>query len=288
MTVFQLFVGIVILFLGIFKPLLYKPVAEKYLPKFSPIFVSFWMVAGIIMTFPFVCNKFGFSIDVMKNNVFAFGAAILKGWFVWGAVWSFQIINKKSTSTSVFFPFISLSFASLIMNLFFDENLKLIHLMSIVLLGILGGGFYFCGDAKRMNAIEKRMFVIAILFAGGCSVTDHVGIKGIGWYPYLVVSNVAMFLWVLIKGCSFECIKNIFTEKQIVIAGIFTICYEVIILASMIAVMPVSFVSFFMRLSAPIVMIFSAITFKEQTITNQLVFGCLAILFALPMMFVAR
>ena len=97
MTIFQFFVGMVILFLGIFKPLLYKPVAEKYLPKFSSVFVSFWMIAGILVTFPFMFKEFCFSVDVMKSNMFALGAAILKGWFVWGAVWSFQIINKKST-----------------------------------------------------------------------------------------------------------------------------------------------------------------------------------------------
>lgn len=70
MSVFQLFVGIVILFLGIFKPLLYKPVAEKYLPKFSPIFVSFFMrlSAPIVMIFSAIKFK-----EQTITNQFVFG-----------------------------------------------------------------------------------------------------------------------------------------------------------------------------------------------------------------------
>ena len=82
--------------------------------------------------------------------------------------------------------------------------------------------------------------------------------------------------------------NGIFCKKEVVVAGVFTVCYEILVLASMVAIMPVSFVSFFMRLSAPLVMVFSAIKFREQSVKNQLIFGCLALILALPMMFVAR
>ena len=288
MTVFQFMIGILILSLGVLKPLLFKPVAEKYVPNFSSLFVGVWIVVAIIFSIPFMYEVFLNSISLMKLNPWSLLAAVLKGGFVWGAVWSMQIINKKSTSSSVFFPFISLSLASITMNLFLDEGLKPIHLMSIVLLGVLGGFYCFLGDARRMSISEKRMFFIAVIFAGGCSVMDHIGISGIGWYPYLVISNITMLLFVIKKGVSKVDFKNIFTQKEVVVAGIFNVCYETLILASMVAIMPVSFVSFFMRLSAPLVMVWSAVKFKEQTIKNQLAFGCLALILALPMMFVAK
>ena len=285
---FQVIVGIFILGFGALKPLLFKPVAEKYDPNISSLFVSVWIIVAIVVSLPIMFVNFENFVEVVRKNPYSLLAAIMKGGVVWGAVWSFQIINKKSTSSSVFFPFISLGLASLVMNLFFDEGLKVVHLMSIALLGILGGIFYFLGDAKRMNHSEKRMFFIAVLFAAGCSVFDHIGIKGMGWYPYLVISNVVMFLFVLKKGIVVDDVKKVFTQKEIVAAGVFNVCYEVLILACMVAIMPVSFVSFFMRLSAPLVMVLSAIKFKEQTIKNQLIFGCLAILLALPIMFIPR
>ncbi len=288
MTLFQLMIGILILVFGVLKPLLFKPVAEKYVPNFSSFFVVAWIIIAIVVTFPFMYKMLFLSFDLMVLNPWSVFAAVLKGGFVWGAVWSMQIINKKSTSSSVFFPFISLSLASLIMNLFLNEGLKIVHLVCIVLLGILGGLFCFFGDARRMSVTEKRMFFIAVIFASGCSVMDHIGITGIGWYPYLIISNVVMLLFVLKKGISKTDLKNIFTQKEVVIAGVFNVCYEVLILACMVAVMPVSFVSFFMRLSAPLVMVWSAVKFKEQSIKNQLAFGCLAILLALPMMFIPK
>jgi hypothetical protein len=281
-------IGIIILSLGVLKPLLFKPVAEKYVPNFSSFFVVAWIIVAIVVTFPFMYRVFYQSLDLIVLNPWSVFAAVLKGGFVWGAVWSMQIINKKSTSSSVFFPFVSLSLASIIMNLFLDEGLKPIHLISIILLGILGGIYCFFGDARRMSISEKRMFFIAVIFAGGCSVMDHIGISGIGWYPYLVISNIIMLLFVIKKGVSKVDFKNIFTQKEVVVAGIFNVCYEILILASMVAIMPVSFVSFFMRLSAPLVMVWSAVKFKEQTVKNQLAFGCLALILALPMMFVAK
>ena len=288
MSLFQFVVGLLILIFGSIKPILFKPVAEKYAPNFSSLFVGTWIIGAIVITFPFMRENLYDSFELMKLNPYSVLAAILKGGFVWGAVWSMQIINKKSTSSSVFFPFISLSLASLTMNLFLNEGLKIVHLVSIVLLGVLGCFYCFFGDAKRMSISEKRMFFIAVIFAGGCSVMDHIGISGIGWYPYLVISNIVMLLFVFKKGVSKDDLKNIFMQKDVAVAGIFNVCYEVLILASMVVIMPVSFVSFFMRLSAPLVMVFSAIKFKEQTIKNQLVFGCLAILLAMPMMFIPK
>ena len=288
MSLFQILIGVWILGFGVLKPLLYKKVAQNYAPNFSSLFVSGWILVAIILSLPFMYEMLGDSFLLMKENPFSVIAAILKGGVVWGAVWASQIINKRSTSSSVFFPFISLGVASLILNVFFDENLKLIHLCSIVLLGGLGAIYAIFGDAKRMSDAEKKIFFVAVLFVAGCSVMDHIGIKGIGWYPYFIISNVVMMLFVIKKGIDKTDFMNIFTKKEVVVAGIFTVCYEVLILASMIEIMPVSFVSFFMRLSAPMVMVFSAIRFKEQTIRNQLIFGCLAIIFALPMMFIAK
>lgn len=49
--------------------------------------------------------------------------------------------------------------------------------------------------------------------------------------------------------------------------------------------MPVSFVTLFMRLAAPIVMIISAVIYHEQSVKNQLSFSLLAFLLALPLIF---
>lgn len=201
---------------------------------------------------------------------------------MWCAFRYQQFINRDSTSSTVFFPFISLAIASLIINLFFHENLAFIHLLSILGLGLLGLMFCFKGDAGRMNQQWLISFGIAIFFSAACPIIDHASISSIGRYPYFIISNTVMLVIALLTGFTRKQLKLCFTTKEVVWAGIVGALLEIAIIGASVNILPVSFVAFFRRMAAPIVMVISAIKYKEQTVKNQLIFGCLAFLFALP------
>ena len=125
-------------------------------------------------------------------------------------------------------------------------------------------------------------FGIAIFFSAACPIIDHAAISEIGRYAYFVISNVVMFIFALFSGFNLQKLRLSFTSKEVIWAGFIGALLEITIIGASVNILPVSFVAFFRRMAAPIVMVISAIKYKEQTVRNQLIFGCLALLFALP------
>ena len=75
-------------------------------------------------------------------------------------------------------------------------------------------------------------------------------------------------------------------DKRVIYAGVFYTVSEFLVIYASINILPVSIVAVFLRLSVPVVMIISAIKYKEQNVKNQLVFGISAILLALPIILI--
>lgn len=282
MTVIQYCAIVALLGISIIKPFLYKPLAEKYPASFASELTVSWLMPFILLSFPFMYPYLIDALPAIKAHPVSLILTVFKGVFIWYAYEYAQIINRDSTSSTVFFPFISLAAASLIINLFFHENLALIHLLSIVSLGILGLVFCFAGDAKRMSHVWKINFAIAIFFSAICPIIDHIAITDLGRYTYFIISNLVMFIFAFFRGLNYKRLKLIFTTKDVIAAGIVGALLEITIIGVSVYILPISFTAFFRRMAAPIVMVISAIKYKEQTVRNQLIFGCLALLFALP------
>lgn len=282
MTLLQYGTILALLLISIIKPFLYRPLAEKYPARFAADFTSVWMMVVIFISLPFMYQDFTNIKAIAINHPVAIFFTLVKGLFIWFVFRYAQFINRDSTSSTVFFPFISLAIASLTINLFFHENLALIHLVSILGLGLLGALFCFMGDAKRMSRKWLISFGIATFFSAACPIIDHAAISSIGRYTYFVISNATMFVFTLLTGLNYKRLKMIFTTKEVALAGIVGALLEITIIGASVNILPVSFVAFFRRMAAPIVMVVSAIKYKEQTVKNQLIFGCLAFLFALP------
>ena len=285
MTVFVLITALLLIVLSVAKPLVYKPIAQKYDFGFSAALMAYWIVGFVLLTLPFMWEKIADAISDFRKEPLFLVLTLFKGVLAWYAVKFGQIVNKDSTSSSQFFPFISLALASLMLNVFFGENLKHIHLFSIVALGILGLFFCSTGDTARMSKKWKINFMIAILFSAACPIADHICIRQVGWYPYFVFSNMFMLIIACMRKTFVQDLKVAFTTKDTIRAGFFIMLLEVTIISSCVTVMPVSLVNFFRRLAAPIVMVVSAVRFKERTVKKQLIFGVLALLFALPIIF---
>jgi hypothetical protein len=148
--------------------------------------------------------------------------------------------------------------------------------------GVLGFLFLQKGDAKRLSRKDLYYFIIVAVIMASYTVADHLAIPRVGWYAHLLVSSVAMFLTSIIYKSSKDSLKVIFTNKTIIIAGIFYTLSEFFVIYASFNILPVSIVAVFLRLSTPIIMVISAVKYKEQDIKNQLGFGLAAIILALP------
>lgn len=281
MSLFQIAIGFLLLASWVARPFLYKPAAKYFKPEISSLFTSCWLLVGLVVTFPFLGHLLEFNGQNVLFSPYIL-ISIYKGVTLFYLISMQQAINKNSTSSSVFLGFIALALGALVNNLFFHENLGLVKVVCIVCFGVLGFLFLQKGDAKRLSRKDLYYFIIVAVIMASYTVADHLAIPRVGWYAHLLVSSVAMFLTSIIYKSSKDSLKVIFTNKTIIIAGIFYTLSEFFVIYASFNILPVSIVAVFLRLSTPIIMVISAVKYKEQDIKNQLGFGLAAIILALP------
>jgi len=285
MTLFQIFVGFMLLLAWAGRPILYRPAAKYFPPKMSSAFTSTWLCVALVLTFPLLGHLLVGNFDGILLSPFLL-LSVYKGASLFYLIELQQIVNKESTSSSVFLSFIALALGALANNLFFGEGLGVIKVCAILGFGVLGAAFLIKGDAKRLSAKAKAAFFAVTLIMASYTVSDHLAIPQIGWYPHLLVSSVVMFLVSFWHGISKQDFKNMFLSKNIALAGIFYAASEFLVIYASINILPVSVVAVFLRLSVPVVMIYSAIRYKEQSLKNQLAFALIAVLLALPIILI--
>ena len=281
MTLFQILIGFLLLLSWAERPFLYKPAAKYFPSALSAAFTSTWLMAALIITFPWL----GHLLTDNYKSVFTSPYLIIsvyKGVSLYWLIKLQQEVNKESTSSSVFLSFISLALGSLVNNLFFGEGLGCIKILCIIGFGILGVVFLYKGDAKRLSVSGKIAFAMVTLIMSSYQVSDHLCIPHIGWYPYLLFTSIFMFVTGLFHGVTKTDFKNMFCNKKIASAGAFYAVSEFLVIYASINILPVSVVQVFLRLAVPVVMIVSALRYKEQSIKNQIVFGVAALGLALP------
>lgn len=279
MTATMIMFGLMITALQIVRPILYKPAAQLFPAEKSVAFTGVWLILSICITMPFLHNDMNWKL--LAEHPCMVMLTIIKGAALWLVMFFQQIVNKESTSSSVFYTFIVLALGSLILNVFFNENLAISSLMAIMGFGVLGVVFVLRGDIKNVSSRGKFAFVGAILCLTYCMISDHLVISRIGWYPHLVISSIVMMVLSLTKGINLKEYKNFFANKNIAYAGIVYVLSEYLVIYSSIKIMPVSYAGLFVRLATPIVMIISAVKYKEQNIRTQATFGIIALALAM-------
>ncbi len=281
MSVFQIFIGFLLLLAWAARPILYRPAAKYFPMKMSSAFTSTWLMLALIITFPLLRHLL---LDDWKKILFSpfILISIYKGAMLFYSIELSQFVNRESTSSSVFLSFIALALGALANNLFFGEGLRVVKVLCILGFGALGAAFLIKGDAKRLKKKAKTAFWVLTVIMASYTVSDHLAIPQIGWYAHLLVSSVVMFITSLIHGISKQDFKHMFLNRQIAYAGIFYAASEFLVIYASINILPVSIVAVFLRLSVPVVMIYSAMRYHEQSIKNQLIFGICAIILALP------
>lgn len=285
MSVFQILIGFLLLLSWAIRPILYRPIARTFAPQMSSAFTSTWLLVALLLTFPLLGSLLTDRFSEVFSSVYVL-VTLYKGATLFYLIKLQQTVNKKSTSSSVFLSFIALAFGALANNLFFHEGLGLIKVICILGFGVLGVMFLIKGDAKRLSAEEKNAFFLVTLIMASYTVADHLAIPHIGWYPHVLISSAMMFVVSFWHGISKQDFKNMFQNKQIIGAGLFYAFSEFFVIYVSFNILPVSIVAVFLRLSVPVVMVFSAVKYKEQSLKNQLIFGVVAILLALPIILI--
>ena len=141
MSVFQLFVGFMLLLTWAIRPILYKPAAKHFPPSMSPAFTSTWLLVALLLTSPFLSHLFINDYQKVLFSPYAL-VSVYKGATLFYLIKYQQIVNKESTSSSVFLSFIAMALGALANNMFFGEGLAAIKIYCILGFGVLGIFFF--------------------------------------------------------------------------------------------------------------------------------------------------
>ncbi|MCL2439540.1 MAG: hypothetical protein FWD15_03430 [Alphaproteobacteria bacterium] len=210
-------------------------------------------------------------------------AGMAKGAFIYYGLKLGTDVARESNSAANFRGFIAISIAAPINAIFLGDNITAIQVLSCIGLGALGLAFFFRGAASELSRKGKIFFAGATLIQAACPVADQIGIPPSNWYMYILISMNTAFAFSVIayRKMLGEAVAGFRLPIMWAIGALFAIS-ELVVIYSAGNILGPSLTGTFFVLSAPIIMIGSAYLHSERTPREQLLFGVLAFVIALP------
>ena len=193
-------------------------------------------------------------------------------------------VRKESNSASMFISFIALGIAASVNTGLLGEGLTTMQLVSCIGIGLLGGTFFLYGAASELSAAGKKAFAFSLFWCVLVICTDRFVIARTNWYVNAIITETIYFLTALfaLRKAKLK-LGTSFKQPILWYCGIIYVSMTLLTMYSSGEVLGVSITHVFLRLSTPIVMVLSAYTHGERTPREQLIFGALAFLLALPL-----
>jgi len=116
------------------------------------------------------------------------------------------------------------------------------------------------------------------------AVVDQIVLPRANWYSYLWVFNSVLLAVSL--GMNFRqaaVLKSAALHPAAIAAGVFYMATELTKFYQMVSINPVSVVVTAQAMTKPVILVLSALIWKERTVKEQLVWGVAAFLITLPL-----
>lgn len=254
------------------RPFAYKPASKELSPQIASYFTAVWCLAFAIPTLPF-CWHYFFAEDKILLFHWAIIFPIIKGYTLYLFLKTSQIVNKENTSGNVFWGVIALAISALITTFIFNIPLSTNKLIVILLIGILGLLFFIIGEGKKLSKKGKKAFFWIVFSVVVNILCDSLTIKYLNWYILFVIPYISMLFISMIATKKTIPIRQFFTTKNILIAGITFAVSEIIVIFSMQMFFSVIVVNFMLRISQGLDLIFAYHLHKEGEAKVQYFFA---------------
>ena len=193
-------------------------------------------------------------------------------------------VRRDSNSAAMFIGFIAPGIAAPLNVGFLGEGLSAVQLISCIAIGLLGAVFFMKGAASELSPSGKKAFAIALFWLSIILISNQAIIERTNWYmngvfAYTSYLVVALFM---IGRAKLPLAPNL---KQPILwyCGAVYAMLLWLTLYSSDRVLGVSITQIFQNLSVPVIMLLSHYIYRERTAREQLIFGLLAFIIALPL-----
>ncbi len=252
----------------------------------APVFVSSWTLLGVALVFPFYGHLWQEGWEKFQAYPPYIALAGLKGAALYYLFVTSQELMKVSLSSRHYVTPLAVGLMT-VSNYFLGEALK--PQQWVAALGLFGVSvaFFFKGHLSEMSKDGKisyfKLVFLSVVLAG----FDQVLTKEINWYAYLLVSNLALLaLSLLLIRADKKVLRDALFHTSAIWAGAFYAATELVKFYQQVSINPVTVVVMAQALTKPVILVLSALVWKERTVKEQLVFGALAFLFVtLPLLY---
>lgn len=249
----------------------------------APVFISGWTLLGLLAVSPFYGHLWFEGWEKFQASPGLLALTVLKGALLYYLLIISQELMKVSLSSRHYVT--PLTVGLVVMgNSLLGEALTPKELFSSLGLCLLAAGFFFKGHLSELKRQDRIIYFKLVFISAILSSMDHVLTKDTNWFSLLLVSNVVMLAIALVQNRkNVEVLRSAMLQPTAALAGIFYMVTELTKFYQMVEINPVSVIITVQAATKPVILILSALIWKERTVKEQMVWGVLAFLITLPL-----
>lgn len=249
----------------------------------APLFISGWTLAGVAAVSPVYGHLLAPGWAALAAHPLWLSLAVLKGALLYALFVVSQALMKESLSSRHYVTPLSIG-ALTLFNAFCGEHLKPHEWFSALGLCALAAGFFLKGHLSDLDRRARFSYLFLVLLSAFLGTIDQIVTKGSNWFVLLLVSNIVLFGFSLAVNIrNLGVLKAALTHRSAALAGFFYAATELVKFYQQVSINPVSVVVTVQAMTKPVILLLSALIWKERTVKEQLVWGVLAFAVTLPL-----
>ncbi len=274
---------VLLFFLTIGLVVMQKLCSVKLDHRSAPLFFSGWTLLGLIGTWPVFGHLWLEGWPKMAADPTLLALIMGKGALLYYVFFVSQRLMKVSLSSRHYVTPLAVGLVS-ISNFLIGEELQFVQWFSALGLCALSAAFFFKGHLADLDKRSRWDYFLLVALSAPLASLDHFLIKHVNWFSVLLVSNIVLLtLGLLVNRSNKAVLRHAFMNKTAALAGIFYMAAELVKFYQQVTINPVTVVITVQAATKPVILILSAIVWRERTVREQLIWGILAFLVTLPL-----
>lgn len=252
----------------------------------APVFISGWTLIGLACVFPLYGALWDEGLEKLAASPWLFLLIVLKAVALYALFIVSQSLMKDSLSSRHYVTPMAVGLIAAV-NYFLGEHLTAAQWMSALGLCGLSVAFFFKGHMSDLSRQSRIAYFQLVGISVVTAAIDHTLTRAANWFVLLLLSNVIIFALALgLNRKNTTVLKTAFLHKSAILAGVFYAATELVKFYQQVTINPVSVVVTVQALTKPVILVLSALIWKERTVKEQLTWGLLAFALAvLPLLY---
>jgi hypothetical protein len=253
----------------------------------APLFISGWTLLGLAAVSPFYGHLWGEGAAKLTAHPLLILFCAAKAGLLWFLLVISQRLMKESLSSRHYVTPMALGVIAGV-NHFLGENLTAREWAAAGGLCALSAAFFFKGHLSQLSKQGRIDYFLLVALTSGIAALDHTLTRETNWFTLLLAANLFLFALSLLRAGP-EALKSALLQKPAMAAGAMYAATELVKFYQQVTINPVSVVVMTQAMTKPVILILSALIWKERTVREQAAWGLAAfVLVSLPFLWPAR